>query len=135
MDFGLAQDESSENGNLTRTGDLFGMPPSTAPEPIEGGASASDRRTDVVSLGVTLYEALSGRRPFEAPTRALLFQQIQSIEPVEPRRHNPAIPRDLSVAVLCVLRRPRHERYRRPFVRDEPALRGGRMSLITLPGA
>ena len=111
LDFGLAQDESSENGNLTRTGDLFGTPPYMAPEQIEAGASASDRRTDVWSLGVTLYETLTGRRPFEAPTRALLFRQIQTIEPIEPRRHNPAIPRDLSVAVLCALRKPRHERY------------------------
>jgi serine/threonine protein kinase/formylglycine-generating enzyme required for sulfatase activity len=111
LDFGLAQDESDDGQGLTRTGDLFGTPPYMSPEQVAGGASSTDRRTDVWSLGVTLYESLTGQRPFDAPTRMQLFQTIQDIEPIDPRRLNRSISRDLSVVMRCALSKSKNHRY------------------------
>lgn len=73
LDFGLARDEQSALA-LTVSGDLFGTPPYMAPEQIQPQLGRPDRRTDVYALGATLYECLTLRRPFEAPTREGLYR-------------------------------------------------------------
>lgn len=81
LDFGLAHDDSDDAGpSLTQTGDLFGTPAYMSPERITGQRVVLDRRSDIYSLGITLYECLTGKRPFEAPTRESLYQAIMSRE-------------------------------------------------------
>jgi serine/threonine protein kinase len=65
-DFGLARDESGAASTLTESGDLLGTPAYMSPEQVSGRRLPMDRRTDVWSLGVTLYECLTLRRPFDA---------------------------------------------------------------------
>src|SRR5262249_27415961 len=100
LDFGLAQVEDGESVGLTSTGDAFGTPAYMSPEQVGAPGQKPDRRTDVYSLGVALYEALTLERPFDAPTRDRLRLQILDGQPLDPRRHDPSIPRDLALVTL-----------------------------------
>ena len=128
LDFGLAHVEDNEGESLTRTGDVFGTPAYMSPEQVSGLRHQLDRRSDVYSLGVSLYESLVLRRPFEAPTRQVLYQAILSEEPQDPRRLNPLISRDLKVVLETALAKERDGRYQTAldFARDLEALGEGR---------
>ncbi|MFT7617878.1 MAG: tetratricopeptide (TPR) repeat protein [Planctomycetota bacterium] len=112
LDFGLAHDDSDDAGpSLTQTGDLFGTPAYMSPEQITGRRVVLDRRSDIYSLGVTLYECLTGKRPFEAPTRESLYQAIMSKEAQPVRKLNRMIPTDLEVVLQCTMDKDRDKRY------------------------
>ena len=111
LDFGLARDDNAAGPTLTQTGDLFGTPAYMSPEQVGGAQTRLDRRSDVFSLGVSLYECLTLTRPFEAPTREALYRTILEKEPTAPRRHNRSLPRDLEVVVETALRKDRDQRY------------------------
>ena len=111
LDFGLAREEESEGPTLTQTGDLMGTPAYMSPEQLTGQRIRLDRRTDVYSLGVTLYEALTLQRPFDRPTREALYNAILTEEPSGVRRLNTSIPRDLAVVVETALQKNRDRRY------------------------
>lgn len=136
MDFGLARDDTPEAEHLTRTGDMFGTPPYMAPEQIAGSQGVCDRRTDVWSLGVTLYECVTGKRPFDAPTRMGLFKAISTVEPPDPRRVNRAVSKDLSAVIRCALSKPRGGRYRTAlaFAEDLGRVRRKQPILAKSPG-
>jgi formylglycine-generating enzyme required for sulfatase activity len=82
-----------------------------SPEQIAGGRTAIDARTDVFSLGATLYEALTLQRPFRGDTTAQVFRQVLWKEPVRPRRLNPGIPADLETVCLKALEKDPEHRY------------------------
>lgn len=111
MDFGLARDDESDLATLTASGDLFGTPAYMSPEQLGGGSVRPDRRTDVWSLGATLYEGVTGSRPFRSPTREGLFHAILSEEPTNPRQLNRAVPADIAVVLETALRKNLARRY------------------------
>lgn len=111
LDFGLAWDAEADAPHLTESGDLVGTPAYAAPEQLRGEKRRVDRRSDVYSLGATLFDYLTGRPPFEAPTRAMLYQEILNSEPPDPRRLNPEISRDLKVVLLTALEKDPRRRY------------------------
>jgi len=110
LDFGLARGEDRSSPTLTMSGDIMGTPAYMSPEQISG-RTRTDRRTDIYSLGVVLYECLTLRRPFEAPTREGLFFDILTREAPDGRRINPAIPRDVRVVIEKCLEKDRDSRY------------------------
>lgn len=110
LDFGIAQTENAEALVQTRTGELFGSLAYLAPERLAGD-DAADRRGDVYALGVTLYECLTLRRPFEATTAAALLREIGSGGPHDASRHNRAIPRDVALALQTALEPEPARRY------------------------
>jgi serine/threonine protein kinase len=110
LDFGLARDLEENQVTLTQSGDLFGTPAYMSPEQVTGRI-ALDRRTDVYSLGVTLFEGLARRRPFEAPTRERLYQEILTEPPPDLRALNAAVSGDLKVVVETALEKNRDRRY------------------------
>ena len=111
LDFGLARDLEGDGVSITKSGDFLGTPAYMSPEQIASGHIHLDRRSDVYSLGVTLYECLTLKRPFDAPTREGLYQAILSKEPPDPRRLNKAISADLKVVLETALNKDRDRRY------------------------
>jgi len=106
-DFGLAR--RLEDPALTRSDSLLGTPRYMSPEQAE--SQPVDGRTDVYSLGATLYELLTLRPPFEGQTTAELIRQIVGREPAPLRRSDPRIPRDLETIVLKALGKRPGDRY------------------------
>jgi serine/threonine-protein kinase len=108
-DFGLVRQEAGPS-SITRDGTIAGTPAYMSPEQVNG-LEALDARTDVYSLGVTLYEALTGVVPFRGTFQMLLRQVIED-EPMRPRKLNEAIPRDLETICLKAMAKEPARRYR-----------------------
>jgi len=108
-DFGLAHVLSDTR--LTMTGDLVGTLRYMSPEQALAKRVVVDHRTDVYSLGATLYELLALRPVFEGSDRQELLRQIAFEEPKPPRRINKAIPVELEIIVLKSLEKNPAERY------------------------
>jgi tetratricopeptide (TPR) repeat protein len=109
LDFGLARLEGQES--LTISGDLIGTPLYMSPEQARARQVAIDHRTDIYSLGATLYEVLARRPPFKGRDHQETLSQIIARDPTPLRRINPRIPRDLETIVLKCLRKEPRDRY------------------------
>jgi serine/threonine protein kinase/WD40 repeat protein len=105
-DFGLAKAEGT--GELTSPGDLLGTMRYMAPERFQGQA---DPRSDVFSLGLTLYEMVTLRPAFAAAERAPLIEKMLHSEPPRPRQLDGRIPRDLETIILKAISKEPARRY------------------------
>jgi serine/threonine protein kinase/tetratricopeptide (TPR) repeat protein len=123
-DFGLAKGVDSDD--LTNTGDVLGTLRYMPPEAFEG---RSDARSDLYSLGLTLYELLAFRPAFDEKERNRLIKQVTTSEPPRLDRLNPEVPRDLVTIVHKAIDRDPQQRYAsagelaadlQRFVDDEP---------------
>ena len=99
-DFGIARAGASE---ITQTGSVLGTAQYLSPEQAQGLETTAS--ADIYSVGVILYEALTGRVPFDAETAVAIALKQVSEPPVPPRRINPEIPPALDAVVLKALPR------------------------------
>lgn len=105
MDFGLAKREVGEV-TMTVEGQILGTPAYMSPEQAGGEGHWTDRRTDIYSLGVILFELLTGELPFRGNTQMQIHQRLTDDAP-DPRKLNRHIPADLAtICVKCMEREP-----------------------------
>lgn len=109
VDFGLARDESQ--GAITLTGELAGTPQYMSPEQVRLRNHLVDHRTDIYSLGVVMYEVITGKRPFDGSDSTKLMRDILVREARHPRLRVPSIPRDLETICLKALEKAPDDRY------------------------
>ena len=110
VDFGLARLDD-QGMTMTATGDLLGTPAYMSPEQVLASDVRIDHRTDIYSLGASIYEALTLRPPFRGANLQELCSRILNRDPELPRRHNPRIPKDLETIVLKAMDKDRERRY------------------------
>jgi tRNA A-37 threonylcarbamoyl transferase component Bud32/outer membrane protein assembly factor BamB len=108
-DFGLAK--RMDEATLTVHGTLMGTPRYMSPEQAAALQQPVDRRTDVYSLGATLYELATGRALFESAQPHVVIAQILTEEPARRRQVRPALPRDLETVILTCLAKEPLKRY------------------------
>jgi serine/threonine protein kinase len=135
-DFGLARCQNL--AELTLTGDLVGTLRYMSPEQALAKRGLVDQRTDIYSLGVTLYELLTLEPAFPGTDRQEFLRQIAFEEPSRPRGRNKAIPADLETIVLKAMEKNPADRYGTAqeladdlerFLKDEP-IRARRATLV-----
>ncbi len=123
-DFGLAR--RTHDLGLTLSGELVGTINYMSPEQAVG--KPLDERTDIYSLGATLYELLTGKQAFIGETHQKVLRAIEDEDPVRPRVLQPSIPVDLETVILKAMSKDREDRYptAKDLVNDLVAVRDGR---------
>ena len=109
LDFGLAK-RLDEDSSVTADGTILGTPAYMAPEQARGELAAVGPHSDQYSLGVVLYQMLTGQRPFEGPPHAVVAA-VSSKDPARPKSINPAVPRDLEAVCLKAMEKKASNRY------------------------
>lgn len=109
VDFGVARERDVPGATVT--GQVVGTPGYISPEQARGEVSTLDRRSDVFSLGVILYELLGGGRPFAGESDVEVMVSLLHGEPLPLRRRAPNVPRDLETVVMKCLETDRDRRY------------------------
>ncbi|MGD0363704.1 MAG: serine/threonine-protein kinase [Bryobacteraceae bacterium] len=141
-DFGLARDEQASQ--LTRRGDFLGTIRYMSPEQLLAQRAQVDRRTDIWSLGVSLYEAVTLDVPYSGASEEAYITAISMRQPLPASARNPSVSRDLETVLMKCLERDPERRYSsaaelsadlQRFVRDEPVLARRPGLAIKLRGA
>jgi len=109
MDFGIARSLKAEG--ITETGMVIGTPEYMSPEQVEG--EKIDQRSDIYSLGVIIYEMVTGKLPFEGNTPIIVAMKHKIETPLDPKEFNTQIPDEISRVILKCMEKEKIMRYQR----------------------
>jgi serine/threonine protein kinase/predicted ATPase len=109
MDFGIAR--SVEAKGVTEVGMIIGTPDYMSPEQVEG--KEADQRSDIYSLGIIIYEMVTGKVPFEGDTPLSIALKHKTETPSDPREFNDQISEDLSSVILKCMEKDKEKRYQK----------------------
>lgn len=109
MDFGIAR--SLQAKGITGSGMMIGTPEYMSPEQVEG--KETDQRSDIYSLGIIMYEMVTGRVPFEGDTALTIALKHKTETPPDPREFNTQVPPDLSRFILKCMEKNKERRYQK----------------------
>lgn len=120
VDFGLTATEDDERTAITKSGQQPGSLPYMSPEQLRGVPDNLDRRTDIYSLGVTLYQLLTLRGPFEAHTQTLTYRNVIENRFLNPRAINPSLRWEIETVCVTAMQGEKDLRYpiANAFARD-----------------
>jgi serine/threonine-protein kinase len=110
FDFGISKNALWSGPSLTQTRATLGTPSYMAPEQMRSSKSV-DQRADLWSLGVTMYELLTGHLPFDAPSIGQLMARIMAEEPRDVRELRPDLPENIASIIDCCLKKEPDDRY------------------------
>ncbi len=108
-DFGIAHFEDNDLTQHTRMGDLLGTPQYMSPEQLEG--IKIDGRSDLFSVGVILYQLLTGERPFSGTKVATIMYQITNVDPKPVNHYAPHVPQSIGLVVKKLLNKKPDKRF------------------------
>jgi serine/threonine-protein kinase len=108
IDYGLSK--IIDYSSITKTGDILGFPPYMSPEQITDSKNI-DKRSDLYTLGVVLYEMLTGKFPYEFSNFPELVDRIKNQPPTPPRIHRPSISNRLENIILKLLEKELYQRF------------------------
>jgi serine/threonine protein kinase len=110
-DFGIATpDAQDQQERLTETGFYFGTPVYISPEQLESSKHV-DERSDIYSMGVMLYEMMTGKRPFESNFSSVTITNIYDGRYVAPQKHNPRLPAKIKSIIIKAMSSAKNKRY------------------------
>jgi serine/threonine protein kinase len=110
-DFGIATADAQDQGErLTETGFYFGTPVYISPEQLESSKHV-DERSDIYSMGVMLYEMMTGKRPFESNFSSVTITNIYDGRYVAPQKHNPRLPAKIKSIIMKAMSSAKNKRY------------------------
>lgn len=133
MDFGVAREALATSA--THTGRVVGTPPYMSPEQVRGNLEELGPRSDIYSLGATLYHLITGRPPFETDDVVHLASRIPTEHPPRPRKIRPTIPPEVEQIVLKAMEKDPPDRYptAKAFADDIDRFLGGLPILARRP--
>jgi len=133
IDFGLAKVERELD--LTQTGAVEGTPNYMSPEQVRAERDGIDARSDIYSLGVVLYELLTLKRPFDAPTAGQVMHNITATLPQRIRRISPSVPSKVELVCSMAIEKRRQDRYpsAQVFAADLAAAASGQAIIARQP--
>jgi tetratricopeptide (TPR) repeat protein len=110
LDFGLAR-EIATDSSISASGTVLGTPPYMSPEQIRGETHRVDHRSDVYSLGATLFDVLTDRPPFAGENLQKILREIEEEDPPAPSRFRKELPWEVDAIVLKAMEKDPTRRY------------------------